>query len=138
MPRGGRRPGAGAPKGNLNALKTGQYSKQFAQVGALLANDPKVREALLGIARKYGVRRQKSTEIAALLLTRLYKRAEQRAGPNGLNLGLAVDDRDSIIRTLGSGAQSAIQKAHEGQGNTENSHGIDQTQAQPPGVNQTP
>ena len=26
--RGGRRPGAGAPKGNLNGLKTGRYSKQ--------------------------------------------------------------------------------------------------------------
>ncbi len=27
--RGGRRPGAGAPKGNLNALKSGRYSKQM-------------------------------------------------------------------------------------------------------------
>ncbi len=27
--RGGRRPGAGAPKGNMNALKSGRYSKQM-------------------------------------------------------------------------------------------------------------
>ncbi len=27
--RGGRRPGAGAPKGNLNGLKSGRYSKQI-------------------------------------------------------------------------------------------------------------
>ena len=30
MPRGGKRPGAGAPKGNLNAVKDGEYSKQMA------------------------------------------------------------------------------------------------------------
>ena len=28
MPRGGRRPGAGAPRGNLNGLKTGRHSRQ--------------------------------------------------------------------------------------------------------------
>ncbi len=27
--RGGKRPGAGAPKGNLNAMKSGRYSKQM-------------------------------------------------------------------------------------------------------------
>jgi uncharacterized protein YjcR len=38
MPRGGPRPGAGAPKGNLNALKTGAHSKQLrAAIGALMA-----------------------------------------------------------------------------------------------------
>ena len=31
MPRGGRRPGAGAPKGNHNALKTGKYSKRLKE-----------------------------------------------------------------------------------------------------------
>ena len=30
MPRGGRRPGAGAPKGNTNALQTGAYSRHAA------------------------------------------------------------------------------------------------------------
>ncbi len=38
MPRGGRRPGAGAPKGNLNGLKTGDHSMQMqALQGALTA-----------------------------------------------------------------------------------------------------
>ena len=32
--RGGRRPGAGALRGNLNALKTGTYSKQFVALGS--------------------------------------------------------------------------------------------------------
>ena len=32
MPRGGKRPGAGAPKGNLNRLKHGKHSKQLSGV----------------------------------------------------------------------------------------------------------
>ena len=31
MPRGGRRPGAGAPRNNLNSLKNGEYSQQLCQ-----------------------------------------------------------------------------------------------------------
>jgi hypothetical protein len=44
--RGGHRPGAGAPKGNLNGLKTGNYSAQLVALqGALLAM-PKTTELL--------------------------------------------------------------------------------------------
>ncbi len=32
MSRGGRRPGAGAPKGNLNALKDGEFSRQLTKI----------------------------------------------------------------------------------------------------------
>lgn len=32
MPRGGRRPGAGAPKGNFNAMRSGKYSKRLLLV----------------------------------------------------------------------------------------------------------
>ena len=32
MSRGGRRPGAGAPRNNLNALKDGEFSVQLRQV----------------------------------------------------------------------------------------------------------
>ncbi len=31
MPRGGKRPGAGAPLNNLNAMKTGKFSRQLKQ-----------------------------------------------------------------------------------------------------------
>jgi hypothetical protein len=34
MPRGGRRPGAGAPKGNFNAVTTGNNSMRLLLVGA--------------------------------------------------------------------------------------------------------
>jgi len=32
MSRGGKRPGAGAQKGNLNALRTGQYSERMREL----------------------------------------------------------------------------------------------------------
>jgi hypothetical protein len=49
MTRGGRRPGAGAPKGNLNALRTGAHSKQLsATIGALLSV-PETRGVILAL-----------------------------------------------------------------------------------------
>ena len=52
MPRGGPRPGAGAPRGNLNALKTGAHSKQLrAAIGALLAV-PQTRRAMLALLQQ--------------------------------------------------------------------------------------
>lgn len=44
--RGGRRPGAGAPKGNLNALKTGRYSKRLAGLRAALTAMPATADLL--------------------------------------------------------------------------------------------
>jgi len=37
MPRGGRRPGAGAPRHNLNAMKSGRFSIQLSQ--ALISSE---------------------------------------------------------------------------------------------------
>ena len=45
-PRGGRRPGAGAPKGNLNALKSGRYSKRLAALRAALTAMPLTADVL--------------------------------------------------------------------------------------------
>ena len=116
--RGGKRPGAGAPRGNMNALKTGAYSKQFALLGRLLAEDPKIRTVLLDIAAKAGRKFKHANEVAAFLLTRyadhIEARAEAKYAPKGrkhrarkrapsadegadrLNLELPVDDWDSI------------------------------------------
>jgi hypothetical protein len=47
MPRGGPRPGAGAPRGNLNALKTGAHSRRFRAVIAALLIHPDTRRVLL-------------------------------------------------------------------------------------------
>jgi hypothetical protein len=56
--RGGKRPGAGAPKGNLNALKHGRRSAQFAQFAVTLAGNEKTREAMLNFARRLDGKQQ--------------------------------------------------------------------------------
>ncbi len=40
MPRGGKRPGAGAPKGNFNAVRSGDYSSRMLMVYLALVKHP--------------------------------------------------------------------------------------------------
>ena len=49
--RGGQRPGAGAPKGNLNALCTGARSKQLKVLVIVLMAVPETRRVLLHLNR---------------------------------------------------------------------------------------
>ncbi len=51
MPRGGRRPGAGAPRGNLNALRTGNRSKQLRALVFALMLVPQTRRVLLHFSK---------------------------------------------------------------------------------------
>lgn len=51
MPAGGRRRGAGAPRGNLNALKTGAYSRRARGVITALLANPETRAVLLRLGR---------------------------------------------------------------------------------------
>lgn len=51
MPRGGPRPGAGAPRGNLNALRSGMRSKQLKALIIALMTVPETRRALLHFSR---------------------------------------------------------------------------------------
>ena len=46
MPRGGRRPGAGAPKGNFNGLKGGAYSRRMRFALATLLSVPEYRQVV--------------------------------------------------------------------------------------------
>ncbi len=46
-PRGGRRPGAGAPKGNLNALRSGRYSKRVRALRGALTAIPQTADLLV-------------------------------------------------------------------------------------------
>ena len=70
MSRGGRRPGAGAPLGNHNALKTGRYSKRFQQLARALLKNPETR-ALIATFRKKQVKEQ---HIAAGIADRQLRR----------------------------------------------------------------
>jgi hypothetical protein len=88
---GGARPGAGAPKGNLNALKHGRRSAQFAAIGALLAADPKIREALLTMASRKNMKQRKAQTVAATILAAVIDRANQIAGGR-LDVDLPVHD----------------------------------------------
>lgn len=40
MPHGGKRPGAGAPKGNFNGVRTGKHSQRMLEVYLLLVSYP--------------------------------------------------------------------------------------------------
>lgn len=101
--RGGRRPGSGAPRGNLNALKHGRRSRQFAQIGALLAQSPKVRETLLALAARHQVEQRNADEVAADLLARMFERANEIAGGKLFdeNTLRALDDLADELATVG-------------------------------------
>jgi hypothetical protein len=58
MPRGGRRPGAGAPRGNTNALKTGKHSRRVQTVMRILMDEPETRaiiERISAHSRKHAL-----------------------------------------------------------------------------------
>lgn len=100
MPRGGRRPGAGAPKGNLNALKHGRRSRQFAELGAMIAASPKLRATLLAIADRHERRDEKADEIATRIISSVIKRGlavgRDRQGRGGLFVLPPIDERRTI------------------------------------------
>lgn len=77
--RGGRRPGAGAPKGNLNGLRTGARSRQLKAVILALMAVPQTRRFLLHFARMEQRRRlalsQAANRYARLLLLPPRKRS---------------------------------------------------------------
>jgi hypothetical protein len=92
MPRGGRRPGAGAPKGNTNALKTGRHSVRVrAVIDALLA-DPETREVLLRLGSKGEVRNVYARELALAMARLMHERPIVEA-----KRALARDLGDAIL-----------------------------------------
>jgi hypothetical protein len=61
---GGRRPGAGAPKGNLNGFKHGRRSRRLADAVQVLVANPKVRATLEALANRAGIKHEKAEEAA--------------------------------------------------------------------------
>lgn len=53
MPKGGKRNGSGAPRGNLNALRTGLRSKQITPAIQNALQDPQARARVLDLLRTY-------------------------------------------------------------------------------------
>ena len=108
MPRGGKRPGAGAPKGNLNTLKHGRRSRQFAEIGAMLAQSPVARETVLRLAERHQLKQMKADEVAAHLIAQIVARGLKK-GRDRLIALPPVRDRHSIVED--SSSQSAPQPA---------------------------
>ncbi len=88
MPRGGRRTGAGAPRGNTNALKTGRHSLRVrAIIDALLA-DRETREVLLRLGSKGEVRNVYARELALAMARLMHEQpiaSAKRALAHGLS-----------------------------------------------------
>jgi hypothetical protein len=70
--RGGRRPGAGAPRGNTNALKTGRHSQRVKIIVQSLLRDPEVRQILLRLGAKGRARNVYARELAVVMARLLY------------------------------------------------------------------
>ena len=68
---GGRRPGAGAPKGNLNAFKHGRNSRRQAQLVEALMQVPETRDTLIALGKRNRRLRRQAEEGAGVLMTRL-------------------------------------------------------------------
>lgn len=100
MPRGGRRPGAGAPFGNTNALKTGRHSVRVkAVIGALLADD-ETREVLLRLGSKGEVRNVYARELALAMARLMHDRPVAEKARDVVNewadITLARHDADTV------------------------------------------
>jgi hypothetical protein len=126
MPRGGRRPRAGAPKGNLNALKHGTYSRQFARLGALLAASPAAREVLLRLVDRHQGRGRKADELAAYILSQIIARGLKR-GRDRLILLPPVDDADSINQNTGTHEEKPEMHPEHNQPHPDAGHGQSET-----------
>ncbi len=96
--RGGRRPGAGGKPGNLNALKRGRRSAQFASLGLVLATIPEARQALLHLAARHRLKQRKAERVAVLLLNAMIERARSTAERRSINHNVGQNDAPQIRR----------------------------------------
>ena len=71
--RGGRRPGAGAPKGNLNAMKHGETSRQMRDLTVALALVPGTRTALLRLMARQRRQQARARTVATTILANLLR-----------------------------------------------------------------
>ena len=67
---GGRRPGAGAPKGNFNGLKNGRHSKRLVAIAKGIAAVPEVKEILLEMNLQQRRQKRRAERLAYKTLLR--------------------------------------------------------------------
>jgi hypothetical protein len=86
MPRGGRRPGAGAPRGNLNAYKHGRNSTQHNRLAQIIAADPEAFALLREFAERDRRRRARENRKAIRLVDNLFRAIEYAAQERALTI----------------------------------------------------
>lgn len=124
MPRGGRRPGAGAPHGNLNALKHGRDSAYVQTLIQALAAHPATREALIRLARRQRAHKRQAERTAALILSQLLDRALLSLRPvltNAEGNNLSEDqaaDTDRVLNAILPGSNQTPDTPRENQSDT--------------------
>ena len=92
--RGGRRPGAGAPKGNLNALRNGDHSQRFTRGLLMIALLPEVQAVLRAL--KAEDRRKHRIEFNKVMIE-----------------AIKVTEMDPVLaKTIKQVIQARIQKLH--------------------------
>ncbi|MBI2913802.1 MAG: hypothetical protein HYY03_07770 [Chloroflexi bacterium] len=116
MPRGGRRPGAGAKPGNLNALRHGRRSGQVQRLLVLLSAIPEVREALIRLARRQRDQRRQAERTAAHILYTLLN--EALIGLTHGHTDSQPSDSDRVLNALLPPAPSNTEPAPPGPSNS--------------------
>ena len=71
---GGRRPGAGAPKGNLNGFRHGRNSRRHKQMAEVLAQIPEFQKGLIAISKRRRQRERAAQAGAGAMLAELLGR----------------------------------------------------------------
>jgi hypothetical protein len=90
---------APAPKGNLNALKHGERSKQFARLGATIAASPKARVLLLRYADRFDAEQRKADELAGRVVEQIISRGLIRGRDRLILLPDLLDEERTITQT---------------------------------------
>jgi hypothetical protein len=108
---GGRRRGAGARKGNLNALKHGRYSRYQRERIEVMLQVPAVREVMINISKRQRAQTRRAEEGAAALMAELVRRVGRLAIHPGDD---HLEDLQEFLTALGS-AEDELQKILEEQ-----------------------
>ena len=104
MPRGGKRPGAGAPPGNLNAVKHGNYSRRLRLFLRLAEDTPIIREHFIRLLNLLLGRRRHARRISRTDYLRLLKSLKNVPDPE---MNRAID---SLLRGLQAKAEETSKK----------------------------
>jgi hypothetical protein len=102
---GGKRAGAGAPKGNLNAFKHGRTSRRQAHLLEAALDIPQVRQSLIDLANRERRRRKQAEEGYGVLMTHLLEKVagivlQNNQGQNNQDFLHFLNTTTAEMRTL--------------------------------------